>query len=289
MIRLSVAILLALLCLVVVSRTGAQADTALISSGGAVHQLEGNTNVSMESEVVRMSVHKHVIKTDCSFVFFNDGPECTARTGFPDETSFPLHNTKKRLSGSFLTYTCFIDGQKVKSELVEGDHRESVWHASFITFRANARQTVHVKYTVTPAAVGVTEKMLMKAANYDLHTAASWRGSIGTADFYIEFNTREVKDPIKAIPQDDIPNDEGKQLKWFAELTPDSVICAKSPEIEGRTLHFRFQNLRPTEKDDLLIMYAPKAGAKALGYAIYALGRNAFHQNLAPGSRRIKE
>ncbi len=74
----------------------------------------------MQSEVVKIRVSKHMIKADCSFVFVNNGPACTVRMGFPDQASMPMHDPRKHIRGSFLSFSVFADVRPYEHDT---DHR----------------------------------------------------------------------------------------------------------------------------------------------------------------------
>jgi hypothetical protein len=276
------------------------------SAGGVIDQLQENQSIALRSEVVRLHISKHKIRAICEFVLHNDGPECSLRIGFPDVSSFQLASAK-RLHSSFLSYHFSVDGKEVPSELVEHSGANSdktilsssyrlnnpnnvsgrqggisMWHASTVSFPANDTRTIKVSYEQTPGADNVKDSPLtrtfidMKTVRYILHSGAAWKGNIQQADIYVTFDRSEVRPPIKPRPFDKVWNKNApkNELVYMTSATP-TVEDIKSSHCKCENLHFKYENLEPTEKDDLILWYKPNSG----WYRLYVLGRNAMHQH----------
>jgi len=65
---------------------------------------------------------------------------------------------------------------------------------------------------------------------------------------------------------------ESLQVEQHTPSTPTAI--------EGRTLHFKFENLRPTEEDDIVVLYDPMSVQKAFGYGSYAVTKELLHKRL---------
>jgi len=238
----------------------AWADTAFISSGGAAHLLTENKSVTMQSEVVKINVSSDLIRADCCFVFVNDGPACKVRMGFPDSTSSVAAARMEPPRGAFLSYESYVDGNKVKTETVRGDDpsaENTVWHASDVEFAANEKKTVRDIYTLSPGMGRVSEKKgdAAKILTYILHTASSWRGYIENADIIITFDKAALPQPLRAVSVSTLPQDE-TGLDWGLS-TPGTFAykASKAPKVRGQTVRFQFADLRPSDKDDIIIFY----------------------------------
>lgn len=291
--RLLLSVALALIC------TAPQpcfADTAWIACGGSTHLMTENSTVSMKSEVVRINVGKHVSKVDAQYVFVNNGPACKLRVGYPDETNVPCF--VKELRGAFLSYRSYVNGKRVKTELVQGTGSEfeefGVWHAKYVDFPANTTLTMRDVYTVPAGLVPIKyeDKVYAKTTYYVLRTASSWHGNIEQAHVYITFNRLAVPkrlDPQPAEKYEAIQN-SGDIDPW--KHNPGTVVYAApvKPIREGRTLHFLMNDIHPTEKDDIMVMYDKTQGGPALiGTTLNTYARY-FGQSLrrSPWRKKIK-
>lgn len=265
--------------------TPALADAARISAGGAVHQMRGGGTVSMASEVVRIKISDHLQEVDCTFNFENNGPACSVRIGFPDFTNMPdltSEETASNLKPTFLTYKCCVDGKETKSELVpeDGDYGGNddikLWHASDVQFPANSKVTVRDCYSQLPdlSPVDVEEpiEQFIKVTRYILQTASSWQGPVKRADIYVTFEKDVAPEPIEPTSVQELMNGKMKSSKaWWSKASAHTVCYSTSvkPSVNGQELHFTLTNLRPTEKDDLLLLYQPMNPRAAKNYTQY--------------------
>jgi hypothetical protein len=246
----------------------ASADAGWISSGGAAHLLTENQSVTMQSEVVNIHVSKNLIKADCSFTFLNEGPACKVRMGFPDEASEQMDDPwDDSPRGGFLSYQPYVDAKEVKSEVVRGkepDVEYIVWHANEVEFGAHETRTIRDIYTLFPGSGVVSDKgYIAKTLSYILHTASSWHGKIERADIIITFDKDALPEPLLPVSlstlQSEIPNDPGFEAARFdwAHATPGTFLyrASKAPGISGQTIRFQFRDLRPSDKDDIVLYY----------------------------------
>lgn len=262
------------------------ADAARISAGGAAHQMKGGGMVSMESEIVRIKISDHLQEVDCTFEFENNGPACSVRIGFPDFSNIPdltSKDTATNLKPSFLSYQCYVDGKESKSELVPadddygGDDDVKLWHASDVQFPANSKLTVRDCYTqlpdLSPADIQKPIQQCIKVTRYILQTAASWPGAVKRADIYVTFDKGVTPAPIEAISVQDVMHSGVKSSKeWWSKASAHTVCYSASvkPSVDGQELHFTLTDFRPTEKDDLLLLYQPMNLRQGQDYADYA-------------------
>jgi hypothetical protein len=268
--------------------TPAWADAARLSAGGAVHQMHGGGTVSMESEIVRIRISDHLQKVDCTFNFENKGPACSVRIGFPDFTNMPdvtSEETATHPKPSFLTYQCYVDGNESKSELVAsdgdygGDDEIKLWHASNVQFPANSKITVRDCYSqlpdLSPTDMEEPISQFIKVTRYILQTAASWQGPVKRADIYVAFDKEVALAPLELASEQDLMNSKFKSEKaWWSKASAHTVCYSASvkPSVAGQELHFTLTDFRPTEKDDIGLLYQPMSSRKAVEYATYAEG-----------------
>lgn len=248
--------------------------------------------VSMKREVVRLRISRHVIHADCSFEFQNDGPECTVRMGFPDSTTLPNSGKHGKLHGSFLTYARFVDGNKIATEEVEGsaatkdDDLFYLWHASEVRFDAGGERNIRETYSLTPGVAEVADNCALKTASYLLHTGSSWHGNIDAADVYVTFDHGVVSEPLNIVHcKAGTDSDKDKEIRTRTDsIHPDTVFTNHTPTVDGRTLHYHFENFRPTIADDLMVMYGPMKTWKAAKYTLGLHARN-FLRSIKSGNK----
>jgi len=285
MIGTSKTAILLLFCQLILQSQPACADAGWITAGGSAHLIEDKTGtVSMQSEVVRIHVSKHMIKADCSFVFENAGPACTVRMGFPDQVSMPMHDPQKHIRGSFLSFSALVDGKKIKSEVIEDndvENRFGVWHASNVTFGDNESKVVRNIYTVRPGIAPVSEKAYAKSVYYILKTAASWGKPVKQGDIYVTFDRLAIPTALKVVL------DKNSNEEWNKHSPQNIVWMGKGePRVEGRTVHFAFTNLTPTEDDDIFLLYDRMNAIQTFGYSGISLGTQVLFENLPSHLRR---
>jgi hypothetical protein len=244
---------------------GARADDGGISFGGSPHLLTGHASVSMQSEVVRIDIHKEIINVDCKFVFHNSGPASTVRMGFPDEgqgaeepyQGFPV--PKHNLKAGFETYKSYVDGKQVPTKLVPTNDRTLYWHTKTVTFKPKSDCIIRDVYTVKPGAQVTNENGLYRQTSYVLHTGASWHGPIGKAEIIVTFAPDAVPEEILLKPFSSLTEKRLQDLKW--SLLPRGTVIYDGlgePKLAGRTLTYVRTNFKPDKKDDLHLYYGWK-------------------------------
>lgn len=266
--------------------TPAQGDAARISAGGAAHQMHGDGTVSMASEIVRIKISDHLQEVDCIFNFENNGSACSVRMGFPDFTNMPDLTSKEtatNLKPAFLTYKCYVDGKETPSVLVpeDGDYGGEddikLWHTTKVQFPANSKVTVRDCYSqlpdLSPTDMDPPIQKFIKVTRYILQTAASWHGPVKRADVFVTFDKNVAPEPIELTSVHELMNSNPKSAKaWWNKESKHTVCYSASvkPSVAGQELHFTLIDFRPTEKDDLLLLYQPMKPHAANNYAHYA-------------------
>lgn len=244
----------------------ASANVGWISSGGAVHLLSNNATVSMQSEVVNVTVSKNEVRADCRFVFVNQGPACTIRMGFPNELGGPL--PKAELCDSFGSFVSFVDDKEVPTELVGSDDPDEpnvVWHAHDVSFPANGTHVVRDVYTVSPGFGIVSEKgHVVKQIAYVLHTAASWHAPIQTAEINFTFDATELRSPFKIVALSSLKDKDVMQFHWRSASRRALVYWApKAPSISNQSIRFEFKDFRPSKESDIELFYGVMTRSEA--------------------------
>ena len=238
-----------------------RADDGGIAFGGAPRLLTGHPSVSMQSEIVRMSVGKETVHVDCQFVFRNDGPACKVRMGFPDQARGSMdpeeEGPQKHPTGTFTSYMSYVDGVKVPTQTIHGAKEGDFWHAKVVDFPAHATRHVRDVYTV-PVGGGIVYdgKGSIKEAYYILHTGASWHGPIGRAEVDVTFAPQAIPMPLVLVPLSAAPDNIDGKYAWPSH--PHGTILYRGPSkpvIAGRTLRFIRTNLEPGYLDDILLSF----------------------------------
>ena len=239
----------------------ALANMGRISDGGSAHLLGENSAVTMESEVINITVGKDLLRADCQFMFVNHGPKCTVRMGFPDQVLKWSDKTQGGPVGGFLSYKTYVDGVETKTEYVRAEQQDkhgeyNSWHANEVSFEENGTHKIRNVYTTRPSVRPVTDKLGAKLVNYTLHTGSSWNGPIVSSVVNFTFDKAAAPEPLNPVDMRSLDEDENGMLDW-QHASPGTVLYAasKSPIVSGATIRFEFSNLKPSVKDDIEILY----------------------------------
>lgn len=241
--------LTAWLCLLTCA--AAQANDGGITFGGSPRLLTGKTTVSMQSEVVRLTVGAEVVTVDCRFIFRNTGSACTVRMGFPDR--------QRGDAGKFTSFKSYVDGKLVPTQYVRGakdsEEDNDDWHAKTVSFPAHGIRHVRDVYTV-PVGSQIVDNGSLSQTFYVLHTGASWRGPIGRTDVYVTFKRSKMTGPLLPKALSSLADNDAYRHDWRKER-PGTVIYRgpSKPTVQGKTLHFVRTNWRPAYKDDILLYF----------------------------------
>ncbi len=238
-----------------------RANMGRISDGGSAHLLGDSSTVTMENEVINISVGKDLIKADCQFTFVNHGPKCTVRMGFPDQVLKWNDKAQNEPVGGFLSYKTYIDGVEANTEYVRAEQQDkhgeyNSWHANVVTFEENGTHQIRNVYSTRPSVRPVTHKLGAKLVNYTLHTGSSWNGPIKSSVVGFTFDKDAASEPLKPVDMNSLDEEENGLLDWkHASRGTLLYEASKSPTVRGATIRFAFRNLKPSEKDDISILY----------------------------------
>lgn len=252
--------------LVLCLATGAFADDADLSFGGAPRMMSGGTSVVMQSEVVRMTVGQNTVDVDCRFVFKNSGPACTIRMGFPDRGrggSDPMEREGEsgtsQVAQTFKSFASYVDGRPVDTKVVQdASNKSDLWHIKQVHFGAG--QTVRVRdvyRTVVGAQVSGLQNFRGETLStyYVLNTGASWAGKIGRAEVDVTFKRPQLRN-IHLVSYDSIGSPNPYNINWPKLRANDVVWRGPSrPSLDGNTLRFVRTDFKPAYKDDVLLFF----------------------------------
>ena len=232
------------------------ADNAALTAGGRPTMLDRHPSISMESEVVKLVVHWNRVDAEAVFVFANHGAACNVTMGFPDFGLWAYGYRKTKPGTMFKSFHSFVDGSPVKTKLVlDRDHRGQ-WQTKVVSFKANGKRVVREVYTTAMGGAAV-DKEPWAFACYLLHTGASWKGNIGKATITVAFDPdSEVKGTIDMVYGEVgklRPSSISDQIRKAGGVV---VSGPSKPVVQGRTLRFETENWRPTEKDDIYVVFA---------------------------------
>jgi len=239
----------------------ASANDGGISYGGAPRLLSGHPSVSMESEVINMTVGKKSTTVDCRFVFRNHGPACTVRMGFPDQgegANDPDEEHSDDYASRpavtlFHSFRSWVDGSEVRTKLIRSNESGLFWHAKTVRFPANGAHIVRDLYTVDIGGgiVGVAHQKSVFGAetSYTLHTGASWHGPIGRSEVNVRFARPDITPPLSLGTRFDseIANTSAHVIRYAGPC---------KPTVDGTTLRFVRTNWRPRDADDIYLAFA---------------------------------
>lgn len=140
------------------------------------------------------------------------------------------------------------------------------WDVQSVSFAAKGHRTLRILYTTSIGGLA-SKPVVLAATEYILHTGGTWSGPIGSVVVDIKFTPQsELVPPFKVLYG--APNTMGDQAFANHPAKPGGVIvvgpCA--PVAMGDTLRFSIKNLKPTEKDDIVVLfrYPPKELAKIM-------------------------
>jgi hypothetical protein len=241
----------------------AKADDGGLSFGGTPRLLSGHPSVSMQSEVVRMTVGTESVKVECDFVFHNSGPACIVRMGFPDEGRGSEDPDEEGVDkthapqGTFTSYASYVDGVKVPTRVIRADKEGNFWHTKDVKFAAGATRRVRDVYTLrTGSQIAMTGTGAYSETYYILHTGASWHGPIGRAELDITFAPGTTSGALRLVPLNTVKGNDAEGFNW-PHSAPGTVVYRGPciPTVQGRTLRFVRTNFKPGYLDDVLLYF----------------------------------
>jgi len=232
-------------------------DTEL-TYGGTPRPLNGNTTVSMKSEYVKMVVGDKWVTVDCRFTFENQGPARQVRMGFPDEGGEPDEGPDGKPlppKGTFATFESWVNGKSVKTTVIQAADIGDVWHVKRVDFPANSTLEVRDHYTVEVGSSVAFYPVSVHLSSYVLHTGASWHVTIGRSEVEVVFERKGVTAPISAKPIPKIDDHGRATPKWSLDKRIVYFAGPCTPTANGKTLRFVRTNWRPTQNDDIRLVF----------------------------------
>lgn len=239
-----------------------------IAFGGTPRLLKTHPSVRMASEIIRITVGKKTLKTDCRFVFVNSGAACTVRMGFPDrgvgasdpdeENADNTMHTPPRTT--FQSFQSWVDGRRVPTKLIRASDEGEYWHTKTLKFPAHKTMIVRDVYTqsVGGGILSISgHNGFASQVGYILHTGASWHGSIGRSEVIVTFSDPKLPATLKAVPVAQVSKTkDGRDVR---NSIPAGDVVAWvgpcKPTINGRTLRFVRENWNPTNGDDIQLTF----------------------------------
>jgi hypothetical protein len=240
-----------------------------IEWGGSPKLLKGHPSVQMVSEHIKIEVQQQQIVVVADFVFKNHGKATTVRMGFPDfgegasdveeGSGTEVMKTPPPTETPLRNFESWVNGKKVKTELIRADRPGAFWRAKSVSFKSGETIRVRDRYLTAGGAQITMYNRLVKCVPYIVHTGSSWRGNIGSTLIDVKFRTPEVKMPLRPHP---ISVLKGKRpWETWIEDKPGTVIYSgfKLTAVGRDSLRFERKNWRPQKSNDLMIFYlAPK-------------------------------
>jgi len=161
-------------------------DGAIEGVGGAVELMDAHPTVVMEKMLVTIDLYESHALADCVFVFHNTGEAADVRMGFPESGGGV--DVDPRNPHGFTRFATWVDGKQVTTKiegLKEGGHTSwRRWRTKTVHFDAGQIRTVRVKYEPGIGGTSQGERYI----TYEVHTGASWKGSIGFARVRLYLN-----------------------------------------------------------------------------------------------------
>jgi hypothetical protein len=254
--------LLAVLCLPL---SAVRANDGAISMGGTPRLLSSHKTVSMQSEVIRMTVGEEKITTDCRFVFKNDGPAVTVRMGFPDQGRGDVAGAEENeppgtpLRGTFITFKSYVDGKPIATKIVKGENVGDYWHVKDVRFPANSTVIIRDVYTQIAGTQITGVNTLLGQASYILHTGASWKGNIGSTEVLVTFQRKRPTLPLEpAVLRREVQDKVLYDTDWSKDSHRVYWRGFAIPTVKGNTLRFYRTNWKPTPRSDIYLAFDNK-------------------------------
>ena len=250
-------------------------DTAVGGIGGDVYPLS-STVIRLEAETVQAVCYREFAEYRVDFRFVNEGEEQTLRLGFP----FVVTVTDKFGMGNApVAFRAWQDGAPLAVALGRGVSQDDLMSGNAplgyylheatlpkgettITVSYLARPTISAgsRFDLTPpefAALGVTGW----SAHHDywLHTGAGWAGTIGTA--VVRYQLADDFDGWAV----DVTADEARAMGGgggYNTTRPESYV-----KLDDHTYQWVFEDLEPTEADDVVLAFTTPVIGPDLGIA----------------------
>lgn|SRR5574337_201114 len=254
---------LILLCMSLLFPVSAICDDALLKVyGGGLKLFDGeSTTVRMESETVRIELHKKTYTVDATFEFFNYGKTMTAQVGFPksgygyapsfkgvsDLNSFETWVNGNKVEVKEIPGEVTIDNQKVDAKqlakiqkgVLSGPIEETRWLVKKVTFNGNDKTVTRVKYT---APYGDRRE---DRGEYLYGTGKSWKGTIGQANFIIKASPSMTLQGVQFTENGRYQNIRSSNFKRLGEYEYEYILKDFEPKENENLKFFITSNWEP--------------------------------------------
>ncbi len=250
-------------------------DTAVGGIGGDVYPLS-STDIRMEAETVQAVCYREFAEYRVDFRFVNQGDAQTVRLGFP----FVVTVTDQFGMGNApIAFRAWQDGEPLAVTLGRGVSQEDLMSSNAplgyylheatlpkgettITVSYLARPTISAgsRFDLTPPEFAVLSVTGWSAHHdYWLHTGAGWAGSVGKA--VVRYHLADDFDGWAV----DVTADEARAMGGgggYNTTRPESYV-----KLDSRTYQWVFEDLEPTEADDVVLAFTTPVIGPNLGIA----------------------
>ena len=145
-------------------------DSWVKAAGGSYSMLDGNTQIQMKSELIRIELFETYYSMDITFQFYNSDKNIVQKVGFP-EYAYGTSKTKIR------NFKCYVNDNGTKfDKVLENntiDYITTSWFIRDVEFAGNSYTTTRVKYDADYGAQGSFNSL-----EYLYGTGSSWKGPI---------------------------------------------------------------------------------------------------------------
>lgn len=238
---------LLILAFIIISPLPVLADAAPVRGLGASIVPIENRQITMSQEKVTIRVIEsdepegnpvRDLLVEARFTFTNEGDETTLKMGFP----FPLDKEGNPPYWQPTSFEVTVNGNRVKYTDEKGETGDyGLWYVWEVTIPANESVEVLTRYRIHPSqAYNEDYSDPFLYSRYILKSGAYWKGNIGQAKIYLEFDPRKL-DIYRALPGN-YKEDYGIYLWDLLNFEPEHDI---SFEIWGKNMLQAFFN---TEK-----------------------------------------
>ncbi len=237
-------------------------DAPINLQGGSVHALTGPLTVSMESEIVKIILHKKSYTVDAFFNFINSGETVALNVGFPKNGAGWLDERFTHTS-DFIKFETWVDGKQVKfveqpnTASIEGEYtlpnllkhikqtdkpeklnvmaKDYRWMVKEkVNFPRDKKTTTSVRYEAPYQDFGGECK---GGLEYIYGTGSHWKGNIGESKFILD---------ATEIPKEDRP----KEMSF--DKTDKSR--AKCVNIRDGIIQCILKNYKPATSDAVVVV-----------------------------------
>jgi hypothetical protein len=175
-----------------------------IMLGSSVEVIDNeNTNVSMQNEVINITLHKDFYEVDVTFDFYNSGKNETVLLGFPIRTTV-IDNPDEKKWAQLTDFKSYINGKLLSEYAIreessaDGYYRRTMkWYLREVEFPGNSHTYSRVTYRSPYNKSG-----LFKGAGYIYGTGKNWKGEIGKITIYINHGDDIIVDNVNFREKD---------------------------------------------------------------------------------------